>query len=459
MPIDEQARARLPDRASSEHLRKQAKRLAKAEGLKLGHAQRRLAHDHGFPNWAAMMRAVDARAAPQTSPLSQAAARGDAETVARLLGEGAAVDCDGERNTPLFLACDSEAPAHGRIAAAKLLIEAGAFTRAFCEGGATPLHAAARRGPAAMVELLLRSGGLVWQGDDRGKRPFDYAEAGTPIGRERILFLTADGPRIDDPIFRDAVAAIQAGDAAGLAALLDAHPRLLRERAIEPDIGPRGYFTDPKLFWFIANNPTLVDRSPANIVEIAELMIARGVEREDLDYALELVATNAQMAPAEQIALVRVLTGAGARMRYKAMLMSLGHQQAPLVAWLLDHGLEPSAASLAGLGRMEALPATLASASAEEKADALSMAVINRESEAARLCLEAGADPNLFMACHSHSTPLHQAALHGDLALMKLLVDHGARTDVEDTLWRGTPLGWALHGGKTEAADWLRSLA
>src|SRR5205085_2607708 len=159
MPTDDEDRARLPDRASKEHLRKQAKRLAKAEGLKLGHAQRRLARDHGFPNWATMMRAIDERAAPPRSPLSQAAARGD-------------------------------------------------------------------------------------------------AEAGTPIERERILFLIADGPKIADPVFREAVAAIQAGDAAGLAALLDAHPRLLRERAIEPDIGTRGYFTDPKLFWFIANNPT-----------------------------------------------------------------------------------------------------------------------------------------------------------------------------------------------------------
>lgn len=458
MPIDDKAPARLPDRASSEYLRKRAKRLAKAEGLKLGQAQRRLAHDHGFPNWAAMMRAIDKDAAPGRSPLSQAAARGDAGAAARLLGEGAAVDGEGERNTPLFLACDSGAPAEGRIAAAARLIEAGAFTRAMCEGGATPLHAAARRGPAAMVELLLRSGALSWQGDDEGRRPFDYAKAGTPIDRERILFLTADGPKIADPIFCDAVSAIQVGDAEALGPLLDAHPRLLRERAIEPDIGPRGYFSDPKLFWFIANNPTLIDRSPANIGEIAGLMIARGVDREDLDYALELVATNAQMTPAEQIALVRILTEAGGRMRYKAMLMSLGHKQAPLIAWLLDHGLEPTAAALAGLGRIAALPGALAVASAEEKTDALAMAVINRENATTALCLAAGADPNRFMACHRHSTPLHQAALHGDLELMEMLVDHGARTDIPDTLWRGTPLGWALHGGNQAAADWLRSL-
>ena len=99
----------------------------------------------------------------------------------------------------------------------------------------------------------------------------------------------------------------------------------------------------------------------------------------------------------------------------------------------------------------------LAAASPKEKADALAMAVINRQEEAARLCLEAGADANAFMPCHSHSTPLHQAALHGDIGLMALLVANGARTDIADTLWHGTPLGWAMHGNQSEAADWLRA--
>ena len=48
---------------------------------------------------------------------------------------------------------------------------------------------------------------------------------------------------------------------------------------------PSQYFGDPKLFWFIANNPTLMKRMPDNIVEVAETMIARGVDKADLDYA------------------------------------------------------------------------------------------------------------------------------------------------------------------------------
>ena len=73
------------------------------------------------------------------------------------------------------------------------------------------------------------------------------------------------------------------------------------------------YFRDPRLFWFIANNPTLKRRMPDNMVEVAETMIARGVEQGDLDYALELVMTS-EMAREQdlQAPLIRCLVGAGA---------------------------------------------------------------------------------------------------------------------------------------------------
>jgi len=99
----------------------------------------------------------------------------------------------------------------------------------------------------------------------------------------------------------------------------------------------------------------------------------------------------------------------------------------------------------------------LAGATQAEKDEALGLATINHEAEAVRLCLEAGADPNAFMPCHTHSTPLHQAALDGRIDLMALLVAYGARLDIEDKLWRGTPLGWAMHGGQKDAEAWLRA--
>jgi hypothetical protein len=49
----------------------------------------------------------------------------------------------------------------------------------------------------------------------------------------------------------------------------------------------------------------------------------------------------------------------------------------------------------------------------------------------------------------------------GNEAVVRLLVERGARLDLRDTVWQGTPLGWALYrGGKAQAemAQCLRSL-
>lgn len=445
----------LPASPSIEHLRKQAKRLAKDETLKLSVAQHRLAQSYGFVNWAALVRAAGA----PRSPLALAAAAADEAAVAALLAESVPVDgAPDDDASPLFLVCDSDAAAERRLAVAARLLDAGAFPRGGGPNGMTPLHAAARRGPAALVELLLRRGALFWQGDDKGLRPHDYAREGAPIDRERILYLTADGPKIEDAGFRAAVAAIQAGDASALSALLDARPSLLSERAIEPELGAKGYFSDPMLFWFVANNPAFVQQSPPNIVEIANLMIARGVAQRDLDYALELTMTNGLMAKAQQIALTEALVDAGAVASRQAILMALGHEQRDVVAWLVARGRPLGAVAAAGLGQVDALPGFLQVASADQKAEALAMAVINHQIEAVRLCLEAGADATRFMPVHAHSTPLHNAALHGDLEIMKLLIAAGARTDAVDTLWRGTPLDWAIHGKQAAAEAHLRGL-
>lgn len=447
----------LPDRPSKEHLKKEAKRFAKERGLKLAQAQRTLAHEYGFQNWAALMREVEARALP---PLVTAAARADAEQVRTLLAEGANVEGDRKSYdySPLYAVCDSTAPAEQRLAVARMLLDAGAFPRhGNGPRGVLPLCVAAKRGPAALVEMLLRAGALVWHADLDGKHAYDYALEGSPIDKEQILFMLKDGPKISDPNFADAVTAIQGGDLEGLKRLLDAHPSLLRERATEPDYGSKGYFSDPKLFWFVANNPTLTPHSPPNIVAITQEMISRGVEQEDLDYAFGLVATNSMLPRPLQLALTRVLIDAGAQPG--DMLFSLGHRQIIPSVWLVDNGrLKLTAAIAAGLGRADDLPALLAQASQKEKNDALAMAVINRQFETMRMSLEAGADPNAFMPCHTHSTAVHQAAINDDIPALEVLIAHGGDLRKQDTLWRGIPVGWAHHGGAKRAEAYLRKV-
>ncbi len=79
--------------------------------------------------------------------------------------------------------------------------------------------------------------------------------------------------------------------------------------------------------------------------------------------------------------------------------------------------------------------------------------------EIVRLLLDAGEDPNRYnpKGNHAHSTPLHQAVWGGHEDVVRLLVERGARLDIRDTIYEGTPLGWAEHGGRAEIAAYLRS--
>jgi peptide-methionine (S)-S-oxide reductase len=453
---------RLSANPSQENLRKQAKGLAKAEGLRLAAAQRRLANEYGYSTWADLMRAADTSATAadgRAGPLSLAAARADEAEVRALPTQGEPVDGrNDEPGTPLWHACTSHAPADRRMAIVRLLLEAGASPRQSSEGGATPLHAAARVGPLALVELLIRGGALSWQGDQRGQSALDYARAGKADDRDAIIELL-DRPVIRDVNFRAAVRAIHTGDVGGLSRVLDRHPHLLRARAVEPDCYPQDYFRDPKLFWFIANNPTLMQRVPANIAAVAQVMLARGVDQADLDYTVELVISNSdEIMGGHQAEVLALLLSAGATASPHAIAVALAHWQIAPIRALLERGLPMTAPIAAALGETDELAGLLTHAPADERQMALGLAVINRQLEAARLCLDAGADVNRHLPVHKHSMPLHQAALHNDVALLELLVARGARLGVRDTLWNGTPLGWAVHNKKAAAEAYLRTL-
>ena len=76
-----------------------------------------------------------------------------------------------------------------------------------------------------------------------------------------------------------------------------------------------------------------------------------------------------------------------------------------------------------------------------------------------RLLLDAGEDPNRYnpKGNHGHSTPLHQAVWSGRDSVVRLLVERGARLDIRDTVYEGTPLAWAEYGGRKEIAEYLRA--
>ena len=418
----------LPARPSREHLRKQAKRLARERKLALADAQHRLAKDYGFRAWPDLMRHVSHERGEIASPPS-----------------------------PLFAAIRA-----GDVEAVRGLLAAGINPRRG-DGRETPLHAAARHGPAALVEALLEGGALEWETDRKGRTALEVARGSRARERSAIVALL-DRTRIADPSFRRAVDAIHAGDGRTLALLLDAEPRLLRERIMGPDVyrrtTRRGYFTDPKLFWFVANNPTLIERMPRTMPDVAQVMIDRGVEQADLDYALELTMTSgAAQEQGLQLPLMTVLLRAGARPTPGAIAMAAAYRVLDPLRALIAAGHPMTAPIAAALGAEDELRTALSAANPAEVQTAFGLAVINGHREIARLTIDAGVDVDARLPVHTHMTALHQAAQDDDIGMIELLLDRGARLDQRDTLWDGTPLDWTLHFDRAKARAALENAA
>jgi ankyrin repeat protein len=100
----------------------------------------------------------------------------------------------------------------------------------------------------------------------------------------------------------------------------------------------------------------------------------------------------------------------------------------------------------------------LSDADALTRHKAIALAAQHGHVEMVRLLLDAGEDPNRYNPAgnHAHSTPMHQAVCAGHLNVVRLLVERGARLDIEDTIYQGTPLGWAEYLKKPEIEQYLR---
>jgi hypothetical protein len=261
--------------------------------------------------------------------------------------------------------------------------------------------------------------------------------------------------RITDPVFRRAVELIDAGDAAGLREHLQRHPGLSRQHvAFEGG----NYFHHPSLLEFVAENPVRHGRLPDNIVEVAQVIVDAGVEASSLNETLGLVATG--RVPREfgvQIGLIDFLCDHGADPN-SAARAAAAHGEREAVYALLRRGAPLDLPVAAALNHLEDCRRLLPAASPEERHLALAMAAQFGHVEVARLLLDAGEDPNRYNppGSHSHSTPLHQAALAGCEPLVQLLLERGARPDMKDILWQGTPAGWAEYNGHNQLAEWLR---
>ncbi len=261
--------------------------------------------------------------------------------------------------------------------------------------------------------------------------------------------------RIEDAIFRRAVDLIDAGDATGLRALLKANPKLVHQHVL---FEGGNYFRSPSLLEFVAENPVRHGSLPPNIVEVTRAILDAGPDIASRNETLMLVATGSVARECKvQIPLIDLLCERGADPNSAIRVAAVLDEHVSVRA-LLRHGAKLHLPVAAALGLTAEFDQLLKTASAEDRHLALATAAQFGHVNIVRALLDTGENPDRYNlpGGHSHATPLHQAAGIGHEAVVHLLVERGARLDLKDVLWHGTPADWAAHEGKTEIEKYLR---
>jgi len=260
--------------------------------------------------------------------------------------------------------------------------------------------------------------------------------------------------RIEDPVLREAVARLDRGNVQALTEWIAAHPEAVHLRA---DFEGGNYFRSPSLLEFAPENPVRKGHLPAGTLGCIKVILAAGGG--DATEALGLTASGSVARESGlQSEMIELLCRHGADPD-RAMPAALAHGEFEAARRLLEVGAKETLDVAAALGRTEVLRRLLRDSTSEQRHRGLGFAANFGHAEIVKLLLESGEDPNRFnpVGAHSHSTPLHQAALAGHLEVVRVFLKHGARTDIRDTLWNGTALDWAKHGEQSAVVELIKS--
>ena len=288
--------------------------------------------------------------------------------------------------------------------------------------------------------------------------------------------------------FDDAVRAIDAGDVAALDALLAAHPELVRARTnLEP---PYGYFTGATLLHHVAWNPGRKARVPANVIDIARLLLDRGAAVDAVTLGtnggttMGLIVTSRMASEANASGpLMELLLerGASIGLERSSSILPDWDDMNVLDAPLANHapraaeklialGAKPDVCAAAALGDMDLLkrffgpdgrllerPRRHGKVMSERDAIGLALlfAYVNKRPDAVDFLLDK--DGNWNMTGVNNGTALHRAAWSGDLAMVQRLVAKGADMSNRDNPFHSTPLSWAQHNKQQQVFDWMRT--
>ena len=290
------------------------------------------------------------------------------------------------------------------------------------------------------------------------------------------------------PGFDEAVGAIAAGDLDRLRTLITSDPELVRART---NLDPlHGYFAGATLLHHVAWNPSRDEPVPANIVEIAQLLLDHGADvnastlGRNGGTTMGLVITS-RMASEAKVSgpLMDLLLGRGARLDLRTsgavipdwstqniVHNSLANHAPRAAEKLIALGAKFDVCVAAALGRMDLVKGFFGDdgrllarpyhrGRLLEERDAIGLALLfaylGGHKDVVDFLFEK--DGNWNMTGVNNGAVLHRAAWAGDLAMVKRLVAKGADMSNRDNPFNSTPLSWAQHNKQHEVFEWMRT--
>ena len=256
----------------------------------------------------------------------------------------------------------------------------------------------------------------------------------------------------DGDIFREAVQALDTGNAERLQELLDEHPWLVDYKCYKGEPYEEGYFSGATLLNHIAGNPNRCP-IPNNIIDIARLLLSRGARDEHPrpKYTIGLLLTSKQASEAGvALPLIDLLTAAhGTTLDLTDPNILNGPllNGAPATALaLIERGARMDIRHAAALGRLD-LVQHFFNEDPTQLEEALIRACQFGHNSIAEFLLDQGVDPS--SQANIGQTGFHYAAHSGQLETVKMLVARKAPLEVKN-MYGGTVLGQALWSAYNE---------
>ena len=435
-----------------------------------------------WARWAAAVSILLLAGSACQGDIFQAAESGDAALVGKLLdGEADPNETDATGNAPLHIAASS-----GHLAAAELLLKHGADVNAKTKFGSTPLHCAAYGGHPEVARLLVTNDARVDVRDEIAATPLATAvfHGRTPVASLLLEHGAAVGARILDGTLLHWAAHRGHAEMVDLLLKHGADPMSKNEAGNTPavDAARLGHFAIARLLCPESQAGLLLAAQLGYPVRLRQLVSTRRSRKQLPELTEALVAA----VKANQAETVKVLLESGANAKaevyrgggtvWAAVRASASTE---VVRLLLQHGARPDARPRNIFSKEYGTPKQMShttwvprteyrwdgtyewrdkitttwvetpewSVVVESFSTPLSMATRQGNAAMVKLLLQDGAKPNA--RDHRSQTALHMAAECGHADVIRALLDHGAAVNARA---KGTtPLGMAQNGSEAAA--------